>query len=677
MNTPTAKRIPHTDTVHNITEPDHYFWLREKTNPEVIEYIEAENAYAKAAMAHTEALQETLYTEMLGRIKETDLSVPVRRGDFLYYSRTEQGKNYPIYCRKTLAEDAPEQLLLDCNQLAEGSEYFSLGAFSVNDQQDKLAYSIDLKGDEKYDVYIKDLHTNQNLSDTIEATAGPIVWDAASSAIFYLALDDTHRPYQIWCHTLGSDKSQDQLKLEELDGLYFMGLSRSRDKRWILGSLNSKTTSECHFLSAQTPHQAFTCLATRQKDVEYSIEPLGDDFYILSNENALNFCVYRCAQDQIQREHWALVVPHDPAIMIEGIDAFANHLVMGIRVNGYQSLRVRRIHDQHSWDIELPEEVRSVHLDSNPNFDTELIRFSYESMLSPKGVYDYNLHTHERILLKESEVLGDFDRTRYKTYRIWATADDGTQIPISLVYRKDLELNGQQPCLLQGYGSYGICYDPYFSSLRLSLLDRGLVVAVAHIRGGGEMGRQWYYDGKFLKKRNTFTDFIRCAETLIAKGYTQPEKLAIRGGSAGGLLMGAVMNMRPDLFKAVLALVPFVDVMNTMLDPSIPLTVAEYEEWGNPNETEYYQYMKSYAPYDNVQAAQYPDLLITAGLNDPRVQYWEPAKWCAKLRYLNPQHAGILMKTNMGAGHQGASGRYDAIKEAAFEFAFVLDRLGV
>ncbi|GAB4335386.1 MAG: oligopeptidase B [Calditrichia bacterium] len=671
---PVAKKIPKADTLFGDVRIDNYYWLRDRNNPEVIQYLEAENAYTAAVMKHTEPLQKKLFQEMKSRIKETDLSVPVKKGDYYYYTRTEAGKQYSIYCRKKGSMDAPEEILLDVNQLAEGHEFLDIGKFAVSPDHQMLAYSVDTTGSETFTVYFKNLMNDKTLPEKIDNVYYPLEWANDNRTLFYTTLDDTKRPYRLYRYTIG-EKSE--LVYQEDDLAYYLDLSKTRSGKYILMSLGSQITSEVHFLDADRPRGKLRLIEPRDYGVEYSVDHHDGHFYIVTNYQARNFRVMRTSVKQPARKYWKEFLPYEPEVKIDGVDCFKNHLVIYERRNGLKSMRIYNFKKRDIHSIKFPEPVYTYWSGSNPDYNADFVRFAYMSLVTPRTIYDYNMNTRELKLQKRQEVLGGYDPSQYQMERIYATAPDGVKIPMSLVYRKGLKKDGQNPALLYGYGSYGATSEPYFSSNRISLLDRGFVFAIGHIRGGGEMGRQWYEDGKFLKKKNTFTDFIACAEKLIEDRYTSPKKLAISGGSAGGLLMGAVTNMRPDLFKVVVAHVPFVDVVNTMLDETLPLTVIEYDEWGNPHKEEFYFYMKSYAPYENVEARAYPNILVTAGLNDPRVGYWEPAKWVAKLRDMKTDNNRLLLKTKMVAGHMGASGRYDNLKDVAFEYAFILDCLGI
>ena len=673
---PVAEIIPHQTTIHGDTLVDNYYWLRERDNPAVVAYLEAENAYTDAMTGHIQALQETLYQEMVGRIKETDEQVPDQIDDYFYYSRTEEGREYPIYCRKRGSLSASEEIMFDQNELAADHAYCRLGVKTVSPNHRYLAFSVDTDGSESYTLHIKDLDTGQLLPDEIPNTYYDAVWANDNRTLFYTAIDEATRPYRLFRHTLGTDAAADTLIYEETDEMFFLGVQKTRSRAYILLTLHSTISAEVHVLEADQPTGAFRVVEPREPDHEYSLDHHGDQFYIVTNDQAQNFRLMLAPVSDPARRNWQELIPHRPQTKLDRVSMFANHRVLYEREQGLRTIRITNLSDGETHSIDFPEPVYTIYPARNPMFDTNLLRFEYTSLVTPPSVFDYDMTTKTRELKKQDEVLGGYDPAAYQSERIFASAPDGTQIAVSLVYKQGLQRNGGNPCLLVGYGSYGYSYDPSFSSERLSLLDRGFVCAIAHIRGGGEMGRPWYEAGKMLNKKNTFTDFIACAEHLIAGQYTSPETLAIQGGSAGGLLMGAVLNMRPELFKAAVAAVPFVDVVNTMLDPSIPLTVIEWEQWGNPNNPEHYAYIKTYSPYDNVSPTAYPHLLITAGLNDPRVQYWEPAKWTAKLRTLKTDDNLLLLKTEMGAGHGGPSGRYEALREQAFRYAFVLDRLG-
>jgi oligopeptidase B len=677
LTPPVAEKHPQVLVVHGDERIDDYFWMRDSNDPNVIAYLEAENAYTDAMMQHTQGLQTTLYSEMLARIKETDLSVPYRKDDYYYYSRTEEGKDYPIYCRKKGSLDASEEILLDQNELAKGYDYFSLGTFQVSPNHQLLAYSVDASGAEKHTLFFLDLNTFELYPETLTETYYSFAWGNDNRTVFYTKVDSTNRPFQLWRHTLGSSPEDDVLIYQEPDEAYFLSVGKTRSQAYILMSLGSKVTSEVHYLDAHNPTNSFQVIHPRQQGMEYSIEHHSDRFYIVTNDEAINFKLVKTPVAKPSKDNWQTVIPHREDVLLSSVSAFADYLVISERKGGLPMIRVQKPSTGEEQDIRFPEPTYSISPGNNPEFNTTTLRFNYTSLITPFSVFDYDMETKQRELKKETEVLGGYDRTQYESEWIMATASDGTEIPLSIVYKKGLQKDGTNPLFLTAYGSYGVSYPASFSSTRLSLLNRGVIVAIAHIRGGGEMGRKWYEDGKFLHKKNTFTDFITCAEHLITQKWTSSDRLAISGGSAGGLLMGAVINSRPELFKVVLAAVPFVDVVTTILDTSLPLSALEWEEWGNPNDKTYYDYMKSYSPYDNVKPQDYPNILITAGLNDSRVKYWEPAKWTAKLRELKTDNNILLLKTNMGAGHGGASGRYESLKETAFEYAFVLDCLGL
>ncbi len=678
MEAPDLKKIPTTTTRFGIALHDDYAWLRDKKSKEVMAYLEAENAYTKQEMAHTEAFQKELYKEMLARVKEDDSTVPAPLDGYWYYSRTETGKAYPIHCRKKGTLEAAEEVLLDENVLAEGHEFFDLGDAEVSPNDLLLAYTADFDGSENYTLYIKDLATGNLLEDRVEKISDEIEWGNDNATIFYVRLDEeTHRPWQMYRHRLGVSADTDVLVFEEEDEAFFLSMGKSKDEKYMFIDLSSHTSTEIHYFPADTPEATPILFAPRSPLIELGMEHHEGWWYIVTNEDAVNFRLMRTKVTQPDRSEWEEVIAHDPLVKIDDIETFKDFIVIYGRRGGYKNMVVRDMRSGEMHEIQHPEPVFTLSGSANLEYETDLLRYGYSSLVTPSTTFEYDMRDRSRKLLKQAEVLGGYDPSLYQCERIYATAPDGAQVPMSVVYKKEFRGKGPQPLFLYGYGAYGHTVDPSFSSARLSLLDRGMVYAIAHIRGGGAMGRPWYEAGRLLQKRNSFTDFIACAEHLIALGITEPRKLAISGGSAGGLLMGAVVNMRPDLFQAVDASVPFVDLMNTMLDASIPLTVIEYDEWGNPNEEEFFKYMLSYSPYDNVKAQDYPAMLITAGLNDPRVHYWEPAKWCAKLRDIKTDSNTILLKTNMGAGHQGASGRYGYLEELAFDYTFVLDRLGV
>ena len=676
---PRARAAPRIETIHGEARIDEYYWLRNRDDPRVLEYLEAENRYAEAVMRHTEGLQEQLYQEMRGRIKETDLSVPERIDGWYYYSRTEAGGQYPIYCRHSVPA-GPEHVLLDQNPMAAGHRYYRLGAFEVSPDHRYLAYSVDTDGSETFTLYIKDLETGELLGERITGTSTSLAWANDSLTLFYVQLDHARRPCRLYRHVLGTDPLADVLIHSEPHESFFLDITRTRSRGYLVMHLASHSTSEVHFLSADRPFEVFQVVEPRRPGIEYDITHHGEHFVITTNDGAPNFQVMLAPVSDPSRANWSPLLPYRESVKVDSVDAFRHHLVIHQREAGLRQIRIVDTITGGEHLVAFPEPVYTVHTHENPEFDTSVLRFSYTSMVAPSSVVDYDMSARTWTVRKQTEVRGGYDPSLYRSERLCAVAGDGVQVPVSLVYRRAPELEGGQrrprPLLLMAYGAYGVSFEPSFYSNNLSLLDRGFVVAIAHVRGGEEMGRFWYDDGKLLRKRNTFTDFIAAAEHLIAQGYTSSDRLVINGGSAGGLLVGAVTNMRPDLFRAVVAEVPFVDVVNTMLDASLPLTVIEYEEWGNPAGREAYEYIRSYSPYDNVEAKRYPNILVTAGLNDPRVAYWEPAKWTARLRARKTDDNLLLLRTNMGAGHAGASGRYDFLREMAFKFAFMLEAVG-
>lgn len=672
--TPVCPTRPHTVTIHGDERSDPYFWLREKGTPEVTAYLEAENSYTDAVfLKPTETLRETLYNEILARIQETDLSVPYPDNGYLYYTRTEEGKQYSIYCRKVGESD--EQITLDLNVLAENESFLSVGTYAVSDDTNFLAYTTDTTGFREYTLRVKNLQTGEMLPDMLPKVDGA-VWSADGKYLFYVTEDETKRPYRVFRHTVGEPDATNDVKIyEEDNGLYRAFLYRSRDRAFVFIGSASSTSTEYHYLRSEAPTDAPVLILPREEEHEYYVDHREGLFYIRTNKDALNF---RLVTAPLQSTgDWTEILAHRPDVMLEDLSVFARHLVLEERENGLPRLVVRDLATNQDHVVTFPEPTYALQGESNREFDTQQFRYRYASLVTPSTVYDYDMVTGERTLLKETPVLGGFDRTLYVSEYRFATADDGTLIPISLVRRKDTPVDSSAPCLLYGYGSYGIVIPATFQSSLLSLLDRGFVFAIGHIRGGGEGGKPWHNNGKMKHKMNTFTDFIACADYLVAEKYTTHEKLSIRGGSAGGLLMGAVTNLRPDLAKAVVSLVPFVDVLNTMLDDTLPLTVGEYIEWGNPNVQDEYEYMKTYCPYTNLEAKDYPPMLLRTSLNDSQVMYWEPAKYTAKLRTLKTNDAPLLLHTNMAAGHGGSSGRYDALKETAMDYAFVLTVLGI
>jgi len=672
---PVAKKIPHVTKIHGYTLNDNYFWFREKTNPEVIQYLKDENSYTEDVMRPTKDFQDALYKEMLGHIKQTDLSVPSRIGDYYYYSRTEEGKQYPYQCRKKGSLDAKEEIILDLNKLAEGNSFLGLGGFRVSDDGNLLAYSTDTTGYRQYTLHVKDLRTGQTLGENIERT-GSIVWANDNKTIFYTTEDAvSKRSDKFWRHVVGTDKNE--LLYEEKDELFDIGAGESLDKKMIFLGSAAKTSREFRYLPANNPTGDFKIILPRQDGHEYDVDHYNGQFYITTNKNAKNFRVVIAPISDPSEKNWKPFIDHNPKIKIEGITTFANHFVVSERENGLTYLRVIDMKTHQSHRIPTDESDFAMFMAANPEFNTTTVRYSYQSMVTPSSIYDYDMNTRQKKLLKQQEVLGGFDGKNYEAKRVWGVARDGVKVPISLVYKRGVKFDGKAPMLLYAYGSYGISMAPTFSSNRLALLDRGVIYAIAYIRGGGELGEDWREQGRMMKKLNTFYDFIDCADYLVKNKYTSTDRLVIQGGSAGGLLMGGVVNMRPDLFKAVVAQVPFVDVMNTMLDASLPLTTSEWIEWGNPNEKPAFDYMIKYSPYDNITAKNYPAMLIEVSLNDSQVPYWEGTKFLAKLRATKTDHNVLLLKANMGAGHGGSSGRYDALHETAFDYAFMLWQMGI
>jgi oligopeptidase B len=665
---PIAKKAPTTLEHFGDKRIDDYYWLRDRHDPDVLAYLEAENRFTLQAMKETEGLQQELYQEMLGRIQEDDADVPHPRGSFLYYNRSEKGKAYPIHCRR-VSPEAPEEVLLDENELAAGYEYFSVGNFEVSPDERLVAYSVDTEGNEVYVTRVRNLETGEDFPDALQDSYYTLAWANDNRTLFFVTLDAAKRPYRVWRHELGQPRSE--LVFEETDERFEIEVSKSRDGRYIFIESESKVTSEIRFISADSPREDFKVVWERRQDVLYEVEAHGDEFYILTNDEAQEFRLLKVGANDPSRQNATEVLAARPGITLEGIDAFRDFLAIYERDHGVPRIRIESVPSGEIHYVSFDEPAYTLGIAPNAVFDSNRLRFTYTSLVTPSSMFEYDVETRRRELLKQIPVIG-YDADQYSSERIEATARDGAAVPISLVYRKGFVANGKAPLLLYGYGSYGLRSDPVFRSERVSLLDRGFVFAIAHIRGGSDLGRAWYETGKLLTKQNTFTDFIDCAEHLIEHRYTSADRLAIQGGSAGGMLMGAVVNMRPDLFKAVVAQVPFVDMLTTCLDPTLPLTIGEYEEWGNANQEQFYRYMRSYSPYDHVKAQQYPRMLVTAGLNDPRVSYWEPAKWVAKLRAAKSDGNLLVLKTNLGAGHFGASGRYGRLKETAFITAFIL-----
>ncbi len=679
LKPPVAKVIPHRLEKHGHVRVDNYYWLRDRDNPEVIKYLEDENAYTAAMMAHTADLQERLFREFKARIKQTDISVPFLRDGYYYYTRTEEGRNYPIYCRKKGSLGSPEEVLLDVNAVAEGHKFCSVSPPAVSPGQDLMAYAVDTVGRRFYTIRFKNLATGEVLPDVIPNVTANIAWANDNRTVFYAKQDPvTLRSHRIYRHVLGKNPAEDQLVYEEQDETFNCFVFKTKSKRYLMIVSRQTLSTEYRFLEADQPDGEFRVFLPRRRDHEYRLEHYGDHFYIITNHQAKNFRLMRTPVSRTGMENWEEIIPHRRDVLLEDIEIFKDALVVSERRNGLIQLRVRPWAGAEEHYVDFGEPAYVAAPVNNYEFDTPWLRFNYSSLTTPPSVYDYNLLTREKKLLKREEVLGGFNSGDYQSERIYARAPDGVQVPISLVYRKDrFRKDGKNPLLLFGYGSYGASMDARFDAFRISLLDRGFVYALAHVRGGEELGRQWYEDGKLLKKKNTFTDFIACAEHLLREKYADPKRIFAWGGSAGGLLIGAVITMRPDLFTGVIADVPFVDVLTTMLDDSIPLTTNEYDEWGNPNDKQYYDYILSYSPYDQTRPAHYPHMLVTTGLHDSQVQYWEPAKWVAKLRAVKKDRNRLLLKTEMQAGHGGLSARDDRYREIAFRYAFLLDLAGV
>ncbi|MBU8892763.1 MAG: S9 family peptidase [Bacteroidales bacterium] len=678
MNPPIAKKIAKELTIHEDTRIDNYFWLNERENPEVIKYLEDENAYTKSVLKPTEKFQENLFHEMKSRIKETDESVPYEKNGYFYYTRYEEGKEYPIYCRKKTSLEAEEEIMLNVNEMATGYDYYRVRGLSISPDNKLLAYGVDTVSRRKYTINIKNLETGEICKDKLIVTTGSVAWANDNKTMFYTTKDDgTLRSNKIFRHTLGEDFAKDKEIFNESDETFGTSVWRTKSDKYIIISSYSTMAEEYQFLDTDDPNGDFKIIQKRERGLEYSVSHFGDCFYIKTNLDAKNFRLMRTSVKKTEKENWEELIAHREDVFLESIELFKEFLVVEEREQGLSKIRIINQKTKEEHYINFEEEVYMAYVSTNPELGTDLLRFGYSSMTTPSSTFDYNMKTREKELKKQQEVIGNFNPANYETKRLWATADDGTKIPMSVVYRKGIELNGNNPALIYAYGSYGATMDPYFSTVRLSLLDRGFVYALAHVRGGQYLGRPWYEDGKLLNKKNTFTDFNDCAEFLIESKYTSSEKLFAMGGSAGGLLMGAIVNMQPELYKGVIAAVPFVDVITTMLDESIPLTTSEFDEWGNPKNKEYYDYMLSYSPYDQVKEQDYPAMLVTTGLHDSQVQYWEPAKWVAKLRESKTDDNVLLLHTNMDVGHGGASGRFEALKEYAMEYAFIFQQLGI
>lgn len=686
---PTAEKVPFELAAHGNKRTDNYYWMKlsdaqknaeqkDEQTQKVLNYLTSENDYLKAKLKHTEGFQEKLYNEIVGRIKQTDESVPYKDNGYWYYNRYEQGQEYPIYCRKKGSLDAKEEVMLNVNDLAKGHDYFQVSGLRVSENNNLLAYGVDTVSRRRYTIYVKDLTTGQIIDQPIPNTEGYVSWSNDNSIYFYTMKDSvTLRSERIYRHKVKNDPAKDALIFTENDDTFYTGITKTKSDKYMVIWSGSTLTNHYQILDASKPEGKFKEFSPREKGVEYSIDHYGDKFYIVTNLDAINFRLMETPETKTAKSNWKEKIAHRKDTLLSGIEIFKDHMVVTERANANTLMRVidQKTGKKHYLDFGEPAYV--VYPATNIDFDTPLLRYGYASLTTPSSTYDYNMTTKEKTLLKQQEVVGGYNPADYTTERLWATATDGTKIPMSIVYKKGLKKDGNNNTMLYGYGSYGSSTDPFFSSTRLSLLDRGFVYAIAHIRGGQEMGRQWYEDGKMFKKKNTFTDFIDCAEFLIDEGYTKPEKLFASGGSAGGLLMGAVVNMRPDLFKAVLAKVPFVDVVTTMLDDDIPLTTGEFDEWGNPDVLESYMYMLEYSPYDQVKAQNYPNMMVTTGLHDSQVQYWEPAKWVAKLREMKTDNNTLVLRTNMETGHGGTTGRFKVYRETAQEYAFILDQAGI
>ncbi|CAM3683697.1 S9 family peptidase [Flavobacterium saliperosum] len=665
---------------HGNVRTDNYYWLNERENPEVIDYLNKENDYYNAMTAHTKQFQADLFEEMKSRIKEDDSSVPYLYNGYYYITRFEKGKDYPIHSRKKGSLDAKEEIMFDCNEMAKGHSYFQLSGLNVSEDNKWCAFGVDTVSRREYTIQIKNLETGEILPVKLEKTTGGSTWAADNETLFYTRKDlVTLRSDKIYKHKLGSDGKEDQVVFHEKDDTFSTFIYKEKSKKYLVIGSSSTLTSEYQILKSDNPDGKFELFQKRTRGLEYSISHFGDSFYVVTNKDkATNFKLMKTLETATAKENWVDLIPNRKETLLEGIEIFKDYLVVEERNNGLNKIRIMPWSGKGEYYLPFDIETYTAYTTTNVDFDTEVLRYSYQSLATPSSVIDFNMRTKEKTIKKEQEVLGGkFDKNNYTEERIWATAEDGTKVPISMVYRKRIKRDGKNPFLLYAYGSYGASMDPYFSSIRLSLLDRGFIYAIAHIRGGEDLGREWYENGKLLKKKNTFTDFIDCSKYVIEQKYTSAKHLYAEGGSAGGLLMGAIINMAPELYNGVIAQVPFVDVVTTMLDDSIPLTTGEYDEWGNPNDKKYYDYMLSYSPYDNVKQQKYPNMLVTTGLHDSQVQYWEPAKWVAKLRVMKLGDSQLFLDTNMDTGHGGASGRFEAIKEVTKEYTFLLDLEGI
>lgn len=679
LKAPIAKKIPKELEKHGDVRIDNYYWLNDRENPEVIAYLEEENAYYQEQTAHTKEFQTTLFEEMKSRIKEDDSSVPYKQNGYWYATRYEKNRDYPIYSRRNGTEDASEEIMFDCNILAEGHDYFNLGGLAISLDNNLAAFGVDTVSRRQYHLQVKNLTTGEIYPDKIENTTGGAVWANDNKTLFYAKKDPvTLRSDKIYRHVLGTPSEDDVLVYHEADETFNTYVYKSKSKKYIIIGSASTLTSEYQFLEANDPLSEFKIFSPRKRGLEYSIAHYGDNFYVLTNKDgATNFKLMKVGEGNTSSDNWKEFIPHRDNVLLEDVDIFKEYYVLSERENGLNQLKITRWDNNDSYYLPFDNETYTAYVSTNPDFDTEIVRYGYNALTTPSSIIDFNMRTKEKEVKKEQEVLGGkFDKANYRSKRVWATAADGAKIPISMVYHKDTKLDGSSPLLQYAYASYGYTLDPYFSTVRLSLLDRGFIYCIVHARGGEYLGRKWYEDGKLLKKKNTFTDFIDASKFLIANKFTSREHLYAEGGSAGGLLMGAIVNMAPELYNGVIASVPFVDVVTTMLDESIPLTTGEYDEWGNPNEKEYYDYMKSYSPYDNVTTHDYPNMYVITGLHDSQVQYWEPAKWVAKLRTHKTDNNILLLDINMDAGHGGASGRFESLKEVAKEYSFLLDLEG-
>ena len=673
IQAPVAEKIEQKLIMHGDTRIDFYYWMRDRENPAVIEYLEAENAYLEAVMLHTKPLQETIFQEMVGRIKQDEASAPYYNNGYYYYTRFEEGGEYPIYCRKRGSLDAPEEILLNVPQMAKNHSYFRVGSFDISPDNKRIAFTVDTMGRRQYTIYYKDLETSETNRTGLQYAAGDVVWAADNETFFFTTIDPLTLRYEKIHRYFTSNGLSEEVYYEEDDTFYYMGVSRTKDRKYLTVSINSTVSNETLLLEADNPTGSFRVFQPRQRDVRYNVEHYKGRFYIITNYNAQNFRLMETPSTRTGINNWREVIPHRTDVLLENMSVFNDFLVLQERSKGLRQMRIinQKTGNEHYLDFQEEAYTAAIHI--NAEMDTDIFRFSYTSLTTPATIYDYNMITREQTKVWQQTVLGDFDPDNYETRRFYVSARDGAQVPVTIVYKKGTQIDGSSPLLQFGYGSYGASMDPRFNSNAISLIDRGFIYALAHVRGGQEMGRQWYEDGKLLNKKNTFYDFIDVSEYLVENSYTSTDRLFAIGGSAGGLLVGAVINMRPDLYKGVIASVPFVDVVTTMLDETIPLTTSEYDEWGNPNIKEYYEYMLSYSPYDQITRQDYPNVLITSGLHDSQVQFWEPTKWAAKLREYNTADTKILLTTNMEAGHGGASGRFARLREVALQYAFLLD----